>query len=56
MYIANVATASRVASSPIVAARPDPLFPECVDAHRFEHHLRLLTRWFRVLPLTVAVR
>lgn len=39
-----------------VAARPDPLFPECVDAHRFEHHLRLLTRWFRVLPLAVAVR
>lgn len=39
-----------------VIAKPDPLFPECVDARRFEQHLRLLTRWFRVLPLPVAVR
>jgi peptidoglycan/xylan/chitin deacetylase (PgdA/CDA1 family) len=39
-----------------VAARPDPLFPEEVDARRFEQHLRLLTRWFRVIPLSEAVR
>lgn len=39
-----------------VIAQPDPLFPEFVDARRFEQHLRLLTRWFRVLPLSVAVR
>jgi peptidoglycan/xylan/chitin deacetylase (PgdA/CDA1 family) len=39
-----------------VVAKPDPLFPEEVDARRFEQHLRLLTRWFRVLPLAEAVR
>ena len=39
-----------------VVAKPDPLFPEEVDARRFEQHLRLLTRWFHVLPLTEAVR
>ncbi len=39
-----------------VVARPDALFPERVDARRFEQHLRLLTRWFQVLPLAVAVR
>lgn len=39
-----------------VRAAPDPLFPEQVDARRFEQHLRLLGRWFRVLPLAEAVR
>lgn len=39
-----------------VIARPDPLFPEEVDARRFEQHLRLLTRWFTVIPLAEAVR
>lgn len=39
-----------------VAARPDPLFPEQIDAARFEQQLRVLTRWFRVLPLADAVR
>ena len=38
-----------------VLAGPDPLFPERIDARRFEQHLRLLTRWFRVLPLGEAV-
>ncbi len=39
-----------------VIARPDPLFPDIVDAHRFAQHLRLLRRWFQVLPLSEAVR
>lgn len=39
-----------------VAATPDPLFPECVDGRRLDQHLRLLTRWFRVLPLSLALR
>lgn len=39
-----------------VLARPDPLFPEAIDARRFEQHLRLLRRWFHILPLTQAVR
>ncbi len=39
-----------------VIARPDPLFPDTVDAVRFAHHLRLLRRWFHVLPLAQAVR
>jgi peptidoglycan/xylan/chitin deacetylase (PgdA/CDA1 family) len=39
-----------------VLAAPDPLFPEQVDARRFEQHVRLLNRWFRVLPLGEAVR
>lgn len=39
-----------------VLPRPDPLFPECMDARRFEQHLRLLTRWFKVIPLARAVR
>lgn len=38
-----------------IMARPDPLFPEAIDAACFEQHLRLLTRWFRVIPLGVAV-
>ncbi len=38
-----------------VLAAPDPLFPDRIDARRFEQHLRLLTRWFRVLPLADAV-
>lgn len=39
-----------------VVARPDPLFPEWVEARQFEQHLRLLTRWFRVMPLGLALR
>jgi peptidoglycan/xylan/chitin deacetylase (PgdA/CDA1 family) len=39
-----------------VCAAPDPLFPEQVDARRFEQHVRLLNRWFRVMPLGEAVR
>jgi peptidoglycan/xylan/chitin deacetylase (PgdA/CDA1 family) len=34
----------------------DPLFPGDVDARRFERQLRLLTRWFRIMPLAEAVR
>lgn len=39
-----------------VLAQPDPLFPETVDACRFAQQLRLLKRWFRVLPLDLALR
>lgn len=39
-----------------VHAQPDALFPEAVDAHRLAQHLRLLGRWFRVLPLGQAAR
>jgi peptidoglycan/xylan/chitin deacetylase (PgdA/CDA1 family) len=39
-----------------VLAGPDTLFPETVDARRFAQHLRLLRRWFRVLPLAQAAR
>jgi peptidoglycan/xylan/chitin deacetylase (PgdA/CDA1 family) len=39
-----------------VRRAPDPLFPDDVDARRLEQHLRLLTRWFRILPLDEAVR
>jgi peptidoglycan/xylan/chitin deacetylase (PgdA/CDA1 family) len=39
-----------------VIAEPDPLFPDVIDASRFTQHLRLLRRWFRVLPLEQAVR
>lgn len=39
-----------------VLAQPDPLFPEQIDARRFEQHLRLLRRWFNPLPLAEAVR
>ena len=39
-----------------VLASADPLFPELVDARRFAQHLRLLKRWFRVLPLGQAAR
>lgn len=39
-----------------VLAAPDPLFPEWLDARRFEQHLRQLTRWFHVLPLAQAVQ
>jgi peptidoglycan/xylan/chitin deacetylase (PgdA/CDA1 family) len=37
-----------------VLARPDPLFPGEVDAEAFERHLRLLKRFFNVLPLHEA--
>ncbi|MDB5951707.1 MAG: carbohydrate esterase family protein [Massilia sp.] len=39
-----------------VMAAPDPLFPDQVDARRFEQQLRLLKRWFHLLPLGEAVR
>jgi peptidoglycan/xylan/chitin deacetylase (PgdA/CDA1 family) len=39
-----------------VLARPDPLFPHEVDARRFEQHLRMLRRWFTLLPLAEAVQ
>lgn len=39
-----------------VVAAPDALFPDTVDARRFEQHLRLLRRWFHVMPLSQAVR
>ena len=39
-----------------VVATPDPLFPETVDALRLAQHVRLLQRWFRVLPLAQAAR
>lgn len=39
-----------------VIAVPDPLFPETVDGRRFDQHLRLLARWFKVMPLAQAVR
>ena len=39
-----------------VIAQPDPLFPETIDAQRFARHLRLLRRWFHVLPLEQAAR
>lgn len=39
-----------------VSARPDPLFPEQIDALRFEQQVKVLARWFRLLPLGEAVR
>lgn len=38
-----------------VLAAPDPLFPECLHGRRFEQQLRLLRRWFRLMPLARAV-
>jgi peptidoglycan/xylan/chitin deacetylase (PgdA/CDA1 family) len=39
-----------------VLAQPDSLFPEEVDAQRFESLCRWLRSWFNVLPLDEAVR
>ena len=39
-----------------VLACPDPLFPCEVDATRFSGQLRVLKRYFRVMPLLEAVR
>lgn len=39
-----------------VLARPDPLFPGEVDRALFERQLRLLKRFYTVLPLSVAVQ
>lgn len=39
-----------------IVGHPDPLFGDVIDARRFERHLRLLRRWFRLLPLAAAVR
>jgi peptidoglycan/xylan/chitin deacetylase (PgdA/CDA1 family) len=39
-----------------VLARPDPLFPEEVDAARFDAQCRWLREWFNVLPLDAAAR
>jgi len=38
-----------------VLPRPDPLFPGEPDAARFDWQLRLLKRWFDILPLPDAV-
>lgn len=38
-----------------VRPAPDPLFPSEPDADRFDAQLRLLKRWFEVLPLPDAV-
>jgi peptidoglycan/xylan/chitin deacetylase (PgdA/CDA1 family) len=39
-----------------ISAEPDPLFPEEVDARRFAQQIRLLSRWFHLMPLIDAVR
>jgi peptidoglycan/xylan/chitin deacetylase (PgdA/CDA1 family) len=39
-----------------VLPQPDPLFPGEVDAQVFERHLRLLKRFFNVIPLLEATR
>jgi peptidoglycan/xylan/chitin deacetylase (PgdA/CDA1 family) len=39
-----------------VLARPDPLFPDEVDAARFDQLLGWLAGWFNVLPLDEAAR
>ncbi|MGZ8292898.1 MAG: polysaccharide deacetylase family protein [Telluria sp.] len=39
-----------------VVPRPDPLFPEQIDARRFDQQVKALTRWFRIIPLSEAVR
>lgn len=39
-----------------VLARPDPLFPGEVDVRRFTQQLRLLKRFYKVLPLSHAVQ
>jgi peptidoglycan/xylan/chitin deacetylase (PgdA/CDA1 family) len=38
-----------------VLQRPDPLFPDEVDAARFNEQLRVLKRYFRLMPLQEAV-
>ena len=38
-----------------VLSQPDPLFPDEVDAHRFDALCGWLARWLHVLPLDVAV-
>ena len=39
-----------------VLARPDPLLPSLPDVRRFDRQMALLKRWFRILPLSLAVR
>ena len=39
-----------------VAERPDPLFPDRLDAERFDDVLQWVGRWFNVLALDVAVQ
>ena len=39
-----------------VLARPDPMFPEQIDAARFTMQMELLSRRFNVLPLAEAVQ
>jgi peptidoglycan/xylan/chitin deacetylase (PgdA/CDA1 family) len=39
-----------------VLAERDPLLPGVPDADRFERHMRVLKRFFHVMPLTTAVR
>lgn len=38
-----------------VIAEPDPLVPDDICAREFDWQLKVLSRWFRVLPLTEAV-
>lgn len=39
-----------------VLSQPDPLWPDEVDAHRFDRTCAWLRAWFNVLPLVDAVR
>jgi len=39
-----------------VLSKPDPMRPGEVDAATFSWHMQLLARYFRVLPLTLALR
>lgn len=39
-----------------ITAAPDPLFPDALDGRRVDQQLRLLQRWFHVMPLGAAVR
>lgn len=39
-----------------VLPQPDPLFPDAVDARVFDRHLRLLKRFFNVIPLLQATQ
>jgi peptidoglycan/xylan/chitin deacetylase (PgdA/CDA1 family) len=39
-----------------VTRQPDPLFPDQVDARLFDRQLHLLKRFFRPMPLALAIR
>lgn len=38
-----------------VHAKPDPMFPEELDAHRFEQQIAWLAQWFNILPLAEGI-